>query len=142
MISARRTYYSKCLVHTFVISRLDHCNSLLFGLPKYLFQRLQRVQKCAARLVLCGRKFDPITPLLKELHWLPIEQRIIFKILFLTFKARNNLAPDYVCRDGTRIFQSGSWNLHVWPNWGPKHFLGVPKSPILFYFLDNSLLRQ
>ena len=51
---------------------------------------------CAARLILCGRKFDRVTPLLKELHWLPVEQRIIFKILLVTFKALNNFCPSYI----------------------------------------------
>ena len=48
------------------------------------------------RLILCGRKHDHVTPLLKELHWLPVELRIIFKILLLTFKALNNLCPSYI----------------------------------------------
>ena len=47
-------------------------------------------------MILCGRKHDHVTPLLKELHWLPVEQRIIFKILLLTFKALNNLCPSYI----------------------------------------------
>ena len=87
---------TKAFVHAFVPCRLDNCNSLLYGLPKYLVHRLQLAQNCAARLILCGRKFDRITPLLKELHWLPVEQRIIFKILMLTFKALNNLCPSYI----------------------------------------------
>ena len=84
---------TKAFVHAFVTCRLDNCNSLLYGFPKYLVHRLQLVQNCAARLILCGRKFDRITPLLKELHWLPLEQRIIFKISLVTFKALNNLCP-------------------------------------------------
>ena len=67
--------------------------SLLFGIPKHLVYRLQLAQNCAARLILGGRKHDHVPPLLKELHWLPVEQRIIFKILLLTFKA---LGPDYM----------------------------------------------
>ena len=58
--------------------------------------RLQLAQNCAARLILCGHKHDHVTPLLRELHWLPVEQRIIFKILFFTFKALNNLCPSYI----------------------------------------------
>jgi len=84
------------LVHAFVTCRLDNCNSFLYGIPKYLIHRLQLVQNCAARLVLCGRKYEHITPLLKELHWLPVEQRIVFKILLLTFKAVHNLSPSYI----------------------------------------------
>ena len=78
---------AKALVHAFVTCRLDNCNSLLYGLSKHLGHRLQLDQNCAARLMLCGRKHDHVTPLLKELHWLPVEQRIIFKTLLLTFKA-------------------------------------------------------
>ena len=86
---------TKALAHAFVTCTLDNCNSLLYGLPRYLVHRLQLAQNCAARLILCGRKFDRITPLLKELHWLPVEQRIIFKILLVTFKALNNLYSSY-----------------------------------------------
>ena len=73
-----------------------------------------------ARLILSGRKHDHISPLLKELHWLPVEQRIIFKILMLTFKALNNLCPSYI-RDfletykPPRILRSSSRNLFVIP---------------------------
>ena len=74
-----------------VTCRLDIYNSLLYGLPKHLVHRLQLAQNCAARLILCGHKHEKITPLLKELQWLPVEQSIIFKILMLTFKALNNV---------------------------------------------------
>ena len=87
---------AKALVHAFVTCRLDNCNSLLYGLPKHLVHRLQLAQNCVARLILCGRKHDHVTPLLKELRWLPVEQRIIFKILLFTFKALNNLCPRFI----------------------------------------------
>ena len=74
------------LVHAFVTCRLDNCNSLLYRLPKHLIDRLPLVQDCTAGLILCGAKHERITPLLRELHWLPVEQRIIFKISLLTFK--------------------------------------------------------
>ena len=51
------------------------------------------VQNCAARLVVEGRKYDPVTSVLCQLHWLPVEQRIVYKILLLTYKALNGLAP-------------------------------------------------
>ena len=79
-----------------VTSRLDYCNALLYGLPETLLQKLQRVQNAAARLVTGTRKYEHITPVLKELHWLPIKQRIEYKILLLTFKALMGQAPEYI----------------------------------------------
>ena len=58
--------------------------------------KLQRVQNCAARVVSNTRKYDHITPVLKELHRLKIEQWIIFKIALLVFKCLNNMAPPYL----------------------------------------------
>ena len=87
---------TQTLVHAYVTSRLDYCNSLLYGLPKHLLERLQRVQNTAARMITKTRKYDHITPVLKELHWLPIEERIEYKIILITFKALNDLAPKYI----------------------------------------------
>ena len=91
-----RTEQEKVLVHAFVNSKLDYCNSLAYGLPKYLLQKLQYVQNAAARLITGIRKHDHITPILMDLHWLPVNQRIQFKILLLTFKSLNGLAPVYI----------------------------------------------
>ena len=66
------------------------------GLPRYEINKLQSVQNSAARVIACLRKFDHISDTLKELHWLPVEQRIIFKINLVCFKILNNLAPDYL----------------------------------------------
>ena len=86
----------KTLVHAYVTSRLDYCNSVLLGLPDNLLCKLQSVLNAAARLVTGTRKFDHITPILKDLHWLPIKQRIKYKTLLLVFKSLNNLAPSYL----------------------------------------------
>ena len=89
---------TKQLVHAMVISRLDTCNSLLYGLPATLVDRLQRVQNACARTIMKASRRDHVTPLLKELHWLPIKCRITFKILMLTYKCINGFAPDYLAK--------------------------------------------
>jgi len=86
----------KLLVHAFVTSRLDYCNSLMYGANQYLINKVQRVQNSAARLISRTRKYDHVTPVLKQLHWLPIRERIVFKILVFTFKALHNLGPEYI----------------------------------------------
>jgi len=87
----------KILLHSFVFSRLDYCNSLLYGWQKCYLKKLQSVQNAAARLYRGLRKYDHITPLLRdELHWLPITSRIDYKIAVLTYKALHNQAPKYL----------------------------------------------
>ena len=92
-ISQVRRYLSiestKTLIHAFVTSRIDNCNALLYGLPSYLVQRLQYVLNSAARLIFLSRNANHITPLLIDLHWLPVEQRINFKIMLLTYNRIN-----------------------------------------------------
>ena len=84
------------LVHAFVTSRLDNCYSVLYGLPSNIMDKLQRVLNSAAHVVTLSKKRDHITPVLKDLHWLPINQRIVFKILLLVFKSLNGIAPSYM----------------------------------------------
>ena len=86
----------KTLVQSLVISRLDYGNALLAEAPDYIIKRLQRVQNMAARVVTGLRKYDHITEARYELHWLPVDKRIDFKILLLTYKALNGLAPGYL----------------------------------------------
>ena len=87
---------TETLVHAFITSRLDYCNGLLYGLPDCLLNKLQRVQNACARLIFKEQKFGHVTPLIYELHWLPIRYRIEFKILLITFKILNFLAPSYL----------------------------------------------
>ena len=93
------------------ISHLDYCNSLLYGLPDITINRLQRVQNMCACLILRRGKWYSITQCLKELHWLPICQRIAYKILTLTHKCLNGQGLQYLkellttytqCRQGLR----------------------------------------
>ena len=89
---ARET--TEMVVHAFVTFK-HYRNSLLYGLPKFLIAKLQFVQKSAARLVCMTRKFDHITPTLIGLHWLPIRDRIVFKIFLLVYKSLNSKALSY-----------------------------------------------
>ncbi|KAK6187421.1 hypothetical protein SNE40_005454 [Patella caerulea] len=88
---------TKMLINAFVMSSLDYCNSLLYSLPKTLVCQLQKIQNKAARIVSLTRAADHITPVLKQLHWLPVNQRIMFKINTITFNCLNDpLAPSYL----------------------------------------------
>ena len=87
---------AKTLVHAFVTSRLDHLNSLLVGLPACSTDKLQRVQNASARVISRTAKFDHITPVLNELHWLRIPERIEYKILLLCHKCISGVAPTYL----------------------------------------------
>ena len=84
------------MINATVTSRLDYCNSLLYGAKQSHIDRLQCCQNNAARIISKRRKFDHISPVLRELHWLPVEHRISYKILLLTYKARNGHAPQYL----------------------------------------------
>uniref|UniRef100_A0A8C4X2X7 Reverse transcriptase domain-containing protein n=1 Tax=Erpetoichthys calabaricus TaxID=27687 RepID=A0A8C4X2X7_ERPCA len=84
------------VIHAFITSRLDYSNSCLYGISKATLSRLQLVQNAAARLLTGSSRSQHITPILKTLHWLPVSFRIDFKILLLTYKALNGLAPAYL----------------------------------------------
>ena len=85
------------LIHALVTVRIDYCNSLLYGLPDCSLSRLQRILNTAARILCKIPKFDHISKTLLDLHWLPIQQRILFKILILTYQAYHKTAPQYLC---------------------------------------------
>ena len=84
------------LIQAFVTGRLDYCNSLMYGLLQCQISKLQTVQNAAACIAPDLSKFCPITPALRQLHWLPVLKQIKFKILPLTFKAIHGLSPPYI----------------------------------------------
>ena len=93
--SFRSHLSKKCLlqiVQSLVISQLDYCSSLLYGLPTLSLAKLQRVQNFAAKLILNKSTFDSSTECLKQLHWLPVKYRILFRLL-CSFKCVNGQAP-------------------------------------------------
>ena len=115
------------VVHAFITSRIDYCNSLLIGVSQQQIQRLQRIQNMAARLVSGAGKYDYITPVLKALHWLPVSERIQFKVLLLTYRALNGLAPVYLTdllstKSSIRTLRSSS-----------RVFLNVPRTRLSSY---------
>ena len=101
--SSLTTDAAKTLAQAFVGGRLDYCNSLLYGVSGELLRRLQSVQNAAARFITGTRKYDHITPVLRSLHWLPVRQRIIFKIATLMYRCLNGLAPSYLAADCTVV---------------------------------------
>ena len=91
------------IVVSLVLQRLDFGNATLVGLPAYQLSRLQYVLNTTARLVFSRSKYDHVTPLLQELHWLRIEQRIEFKLSVLVFRCLSGLAPSYLSCDFLRV---------------------------------------
>ena len=84
------------LVSAFVMSRLDYCNALLAGLPQSAIAQLQRVQNAAVRLVGNIRPHDKVSASLRELHWLLIRYRIIYKLCLMMHNAHVGRSPRYV----------------------------------------------
>ena len=96
-------YKKTIILLVFSIFVLNSCGSLPGGDarnnppdPKKELQKLQRVQNTAARLVVRSRKYDHISPVLRDLHWLPVKKRIDYKILLIVYKAINNSCPSYI----------------------------------------------
>src|SRR6218665_1506416 len=88
--------FLRTLVQALVISRLDYCNSVLYGLPASTLQPLTTVLHCAAKLIKNLSPRDHVTLTLRELHWLPIPARINFKICLLMYRVYTNSSPSYM----------------------------------------------
>jgi len=87
------------LVQAFISCCLDYCNSMFYGITDGLMSRLQSVQNPAARLVLGTRRSDHITPMLQELHCLPVQRWVDFKMATLVYLSLSGMAPPYLASD-------------------------------------------
>jgi len=90
------------LVTPLVLSRLDYGNATLAGIPQHLLRRFQSVMNAAARLIYSSSRYDHITPLLRQLHWLKAQERIDFKLAVLVFKCVHGSAPPYLADNLSR----------------------------------------
>ena len=106
---------AKTAVQAFVSTRLDYCNSLMNGIADGLMQRLQAVQNAATCLITGARRRDHISPAFRQLHWLPVRQRVQFKLAVLVFKALHGLVPQCLTqgrRKGPKTSSAHSPPLH------------------------------
>ncbi len=110
------------IIHAFVSSRIDYCNSVYIGITQGQLSRLQLVQNAAARFLTRTKKRERITPVLVSLHWLPVEFRIEFKVLLMVFKALHGFSPKYIAE--LLIPYQNSRNLRSWN----QMILHVPKT--------------
>ena len=90
--------YDACstIIHALISCRLDYCNSLLYNVPTHKIDRLQRLQNQCARILTKSPRREHITPVLKSLHWLKIQDIITYKILMLTYKSYYNIIYIYI----------------------------------------------
>ena len=112
---------TKTLVHAFISSHLDYCNALLFGLPKYQLDRLQKVQNAAARVIFQISKFDHITPA----RQLPVTFRVQFQLILFVYKSLHNQSPPYI-KDLLSLKPATNYNYA--PRLSTQSLLFVPKA--------------
>ena len=96
------------LVVSLVLSRVDYGNATLAGVLAYAIIRLQSALNAAARLVFSLQKYDSVTLLLQELHWLKVEQRIEYKVAVLVYRCLHGIAPPYLANDFRRVADLGT----------------------------------
>ena len=98
-------YAAKTQAKAFISCRLDYCNLLFYDITEGLMSRLQSVRNAAARLVSGARRYDHITPVLQELHWLPVRRRVDFKMATLVYLS--GMASAYLATDCQLVSDEG-----------------------------------
>ncbi len=130
-LSHIRRYLDEATANTIatsiISSRLDYCNSLFTGLSDYNFLRLQRIQNRAARIVTNSRGPVSCSALLKQLHWLPVPNRVDYKVALLTFKTLCFQQPAYLS-SMLHLYTSGRALRST-----SQHLLAVPASKTAFH---------
>ena len=84
------------VIRALVLSKIDYCNSVLAGAAESLLRRLQSIMNSAARLIFQAGKYEHVAPLLHELHWLKMPERINFRLCVLTYRCLNGTASQYL----------------------------------------------
>ena len=87
---------TKVLIQLLVLGRIDYCNSLLLGTPKYHLNKLQQIHNMSCRVICHLRKFNHISSAMADLHWLKVNEHIIFKVAVFMYKCVTSTAPKYL----------------------------------------------
>ena len=90
------TSHLKTIVNSPVVSCLDYCNALFYGISQQLMHQLQLIQNACAKATTRKYKHDHLEDDLNKLHWLNVQKRVVLKICLLSYKAVNGLAPAYL----------------------------------------------
>ena len=108
--------YDACstIIRALISCRLDYCISIMYNVSKSKTDRLQRLQNQCARILTKSPRREHITPVLKKLHWLKLQDRIIYKMLMLTYKSYYNMAPAYLCELINKKRKSCEYSLGNW----------------------------
>jgi len=102
---------AKAVVKAIISCRLDYCNLLLTGVASCLLRRLQSLQNAAARLVTSAPRREHITPILRQLSWLPVHQCVLYKLATLAFQSLSGQMPAYLTVNCQLVAESGRWTL-------------------------------
>ena len=86
----------KTIVNSLIVCKLDYCNGLFTGIDEKWVKELQRIQNAAGKVVYGLYKYDRVGDTLQNLHWLPVQERIDYKVLLIVFKCLNGIGPEYL----------------------------------------------